>query len=100
MRCFFSSRRRHTRWPRDWSSDVCSSDLDGAAGAGTPGGAAGAGTPDGAEGAGESDPVESAETAESEDFVDSAAPGSSPQPDALGSDESDQSPTGDVPNEE
>jgi len=73
---------------------------DGAAGAGTPGGAAGAGTPDGAEGAGESDPVESAETAESEDFVDSAAPGSSPQPDALGSDESDQSPTGDVPNEE
>src|SRR5690625_3198421 len=27
---FFSSRRRHTRWPRDWSSDVCSSDLDAA----------------------------------------------------------------------
>src|SRR5690606_40535159 len=24
---FFSSRRRHTRFPRDWSSDVCSSDL-------------------------------------------------------------------------
>src|SRR5207253_5200035 len=24
---FFSSRRRHTRWPRDWSSDVCSSDM-------------------------------------------------------------------------
>src|SRR5215208_7699770 len=24
---FFSSRRRHTRWPRDWSSEVCSSDL-------------------------------------------------------------------------
>src|SRR5207253_6988153 len=24
---FFLSRRRHTRWPRDWSSDVCSSDL-------------------------------------------------------------------------
>src|SRR5437870_12355316 len=24
---FFSSRERHTRWPRDWSSDVCSSDL-------------------------------------------------------------------------
>src|SRR5207253_4193639 len=23
-----SSGRRHTRWPRDWSSDVCSSDLD------------------------------------------------------------------------
>src|SRR2546422_2258499 len=30
---FFSSRRRHTRCSRDWSSDVCSSDLevDGAA---------------------------------------------------------------------
>src|SRR6266508_5748565 len=28
---FFSSRRRHTRWPRDWSSDVCSSDLEPAA---------------------------------------------------------------------
>src|SRR5215813_6618123 len=27
---FFSSRRRHTRCGRDWSSDVCSSDLDGA----------------------------------------------------------------------
>src|SRR2546422_1028942 len=27
---FFSSRRRHTRCSRDWSSDVCSSDLDGA----------------------------------------------------------------------
>src|SRR6266487_4766054 len=32
MRCllgvfFFSSRRRHTRWTGDWSSDVCSSDL-------------------------------------------------------------------------
>src|SRR2546422_9402870 len=32
MRCccvlfFFSSRRRHTRCSRDWSSDVCSSDL-------------------------------------------------------------------------
>src|SRR3712207_3608783 len=25
---FFSSRRRHTRYWRDWSSDVCSSDLD------------------------------------------------------------------------
>src|SRR5206468_9281469 len=24
---FFSSRRRHTRSDRDWSSDVCSSDL-------------------------------------------------------------------------
>src|SRR6266702_2113412 len=29
MKCvfFFSSRARHTRWQRDWSSDVCSSDL-------------------------------------------------------------------------
>src|SRR2546429_7245251 len=27
---FFSSRRRHTRCSRDWSSDVCSSDLLGA----------------------------------------------------------------------
>src|SRR5215217_8863817 len=31
MKCeyffFFSSRRRHTRYWRDWSSDVCSSDL-------------------------------------------------------------------------
>src|SRR3712207_2416814 len=26
---FFSSRRRHTRYWRDWSSDVCSSDLTG-----------------------------------------------------------------------
>src|SRR5699024_11389914 len=26
---FFSSRRRHTRSKRDWSSDVCSSDLYG-----------------------------------------------------------------------
>src|SRR2546430_8971806 len=25
---FFSSRRRHTRFDCDWSSDVCSSDLD------------------------------------------------------------------------
>src|SRR5690606_40909452 len=24
---YFSSRRRHTRFSRDWSSDVCSSDL-------------------------------------------------------------------------
>src|SRR2546421_3664683 len=31
---FFSSRRRHTRSDRDWSSDVCSSDLVGADGAG------------------------------------------------------------------
>src|SRR3712207_4034883 len=30
---FFSSRRRHTRYCRDWSSDVCSSDLGAAAGA-------------------------------------------------------------------
>src|SRR5690625_2258027 len=29
---FFSSRRRHTSWPRDWNSDVCSSDLLGARG--------------------------------------------------------------------
>src|SRR2546429_1595818 len=28
---FFSSRRRHTRCSRDWSSDVCSSDLIGLA---------------------------------------------------------------------
>src|SRR3712207_6876078 len=29
MLCFFfSSRRRHTRYWRDWSSDVCSSDLE------------------------------------------------------------------------
>src|SRR5690606_39623844 len=27
--CFSTSRRRHTRFSRDWSSDVCSSDLDG-----------------------------------------------------------------------
>src|SRR5689334_25045972 len=26
---FISSRRRHTRWNCDWSSDVCSSDLPG-----------------------------------------------------------------------
>src|SRR6266852_7265191 len=29
---FFSSRRRHTRCYRDWSSDVCSSDLPGVRG--------------------------------------------------------------------
>src|SRR2546429_2330780 len=29
---FFSSRRRHTRCSRDWSSDVCSSDLTGGRG--------------------------------------------------------------------
>src|SRR5690625_6233129 len=28
MSVFFSSRGRHRRWPRDWSSDVCSSDLE------------------------------------------------------------------------
>src|SRR5207249_8682932 len=28
QRFFFSSRRRHTRSKRDWSSDVCSSDLE------------------------------------------------------------------------
>src|SRR5207253_6828543 len=28
-------RRRHTRWPRDWSSDVCSSDLNLLGGTGT-----------------------------------------------------------------
>src|SRR6266480_4870768 len=34
MHCFFfSSRRRHTRLTCDWSSDVCSSDLAGSAGA-------------------------------------------------------------------
>src|SRR6266498_5540440 len=32
---FFSSRRRHTRCGRDWSSDVCSSDLGSAAEAGS-----------------------------------------------------------------
>src|SRR5438105_12122041 len=32
---FFSSRRRHTSSTRDWSSDVCSSDLDGFSTAGT-----------------------------------------------------------------
>src|SRR3712207_7187883 len=31
---FFSSRRRHTRYWRDWSSDVCSSDLETTAGSG------------------------------------------------------------------
>src|SRR6266566_2586282 len=29
---FFSSRRRHTRLQGDWSSDVCSSDLEGSIG--------------------------------------------------------------------
>src|SRR5690625_7769027 len=27
LHIFFSCRSRHTRWPRYWSSDVCSSDL-------------------------------------------------------------------------
>src|SRR5690625_5463394 len=27
IRYIYSRRRWHTRWPRDWSSDVCSSDL-------------------------------------------------------------------------
>src|SRR6266508_5384594 len=34
---FFSSSRRTTRWPRDWSSDVCSSDLGGSEVVGTAG---------------------------------------------------------------
>src|SRR5256886_9937598 len=34
---FFSSRRRHTRFDCDWSSDVCSSDLFGGPGNGTDG---------------------------------------------------------------
>src|SRR5699024_11754769 len=33
----FSSRRRHTRSKRDWSSDVCSSDLHGVGQLGSPG---------------------------------------------------------------
>src|SRR5699024_11855325 len=43
---FFSSRRRHTRSKRDWSSDVCSSDLaPAAAGAAAPSRARGRRTP-------------------------------------------------------
>src|SRR5690606_40345988 len=34
---FFSSRRRHTRFSRDWSSDVCSSDLSSSGGSSCPG---------------------------------------------------------------
>src|SRR6266511_2285150 len=34
---FFSSRRRHTRFSRDWSSDVCSSDLEVRVGEGSAG---------------------------------------------------------------
>src|SRR5256884_2546816 len=42
---FFSSRRRHTRCSRDWSSDVCSSDLNGRLRAGADvGGCAGNGS--------------------------------------------------------
>src|SRR6478752_9662390 len=37
---FFSSRRRHTRCSRDWSSDVCSSDLSAGAPAAAPAGGA------------------------------------------------------------
>src|SRR5699024_11680810 len=33
---FFSSRRRHTRSKRDWSSDVCSSDLGATIGSDVP----------------------------------------------------------------
>src|SRR5476651_1321213 len=33
---FFSSRRRHTRYWRDWSSDVCSSDLAAAGASNSP----------------------------------------------------------------
>src|SRR3712207_9326389 len=33
---FLSSRRRHTRYWRDWSSDVCSSDLPRIAGVSSP----------------------------------------------------------------
>src|SRR2546428_1213114 len=36
VRFFFSSRRRHTRSDRDWSSDVCSSDLSSRRGEGEP----------------------------------------------------------------
>src|SRR5215475_15188718 len=39
---FFSSRRRHTRFSRDWSSDVCSSDLGLVAAVGSVGYALGA----------------------------------------------------------
>src|SRR5436305_5220395 len=38
---FFSSRRRHTRCGRDWSSDVCSSDLPTVGGSENAGGADG-----------------------------------------------------------
>src|SRR5690606_41805118 len=45
---FFSSRRRHTRFSRDWSSDVCSSDLPRRAPGLRTGAEAGAGHPRGA----------------------------------------------------
>src|SRR6266536_6104948 len=38
---FFSSRRRHTRSTRDWSSDVCSSDLASSGDASSSGAASG-----------------------------------------------------------
>src|SRR6266487_4877726 len=41
---FFSSRRRHTRWTGDWSSDVCSSDLRSRPGGAGSGPARGLGT--------------------------------------------------------
>src|SRR3990167_2338314 len=41
MFCFFSSRRRHTRFDCDWSSDVCSSDLARRQATATPPGVAG-----------------------------------------------------------
>src|SRR2546430_16855398 len=37
MSFFFSSRRRHTRFDCDWSSDVCSSDLSAISTQGVPG---------------------------------------------------------------
>src|SRR5699024_11339100 len=40
----FSSRRRHTRSKRDWSSDVCSSDLGGSSGGSSSGSTSGTGT--------------------------------------------------------
>src|SRR2546429_5796603 len=43
---FFSSRRRHTRCSRDWSSDVCSSDLIDSCGAGRGPGLCGGSEPD------------------------------------------------------
>src|SRR2546429_1460394 len=49
---FFSSRRRHTRCSRDWSSDVCSSDLSCPAPAPRPGGTGWLHSPHGAAPAG------------------------------------------------